>query len=83
VLLFNVVRLSQLLHASPDPLSRIVLGVLTDPLPSNRSPIVARVGFRENVFTESLPSNGSTRHNMSNLKETYTPGVLRFYTHEL
>jgi hypothetical protein len=32
-------------------------------LPSNRRPIVARVGFlRRNVLTESLPSNGSVRH---------------------
>jgi hypothetical protein len=44
-------------------LSRIILGVFTDPLPSNRRPIVARVGSRRNVFTESLPSNGSIRHN--------------------
>jgi hypothetical protein len=40
-----------------------VLGVFIDPLPSNRRPIVARVGSRGNVFTESLPSNGSVRHN--------------------
>jgi hypothetical protein len=37
-------------------------GVLVAPLPSSRRPIVARVISRENVFTESLPSNGYTRH---------------------
>jgi hypothetical protein len=30
---------------------------------SNGRPIVARVCSRGNVFTESLPSNGSIRHN--------------------
>jgi hypothetical protein len=45
-------------------LSRIVLGVFADPLPSNRRPIVARVCSRGNMFTESLPSNGSIRHNI-------------------
>jgi hypothetical protein len=45
-------------------LSGIVLGVFTDPLPSNRRHIFARVGFLGNVFTESLPSNGSTSHNI-------------------
>jgi hypothetical protein len=39
-------------------LSRIVLGIFTYPLPSNKRPIVTRVGFRGNVFTEPLPSNG-------------------------
>jgi hypothetical protein len=34
----------------------------TDPLPSNGRPIVPRVRFRGNMFTESLPSNGSIRH---------------------
>jgi hypothetical protein len=43
-------------------LSRIILGVFTDPLPSNRRPTVTRVGSSGNVFTESLPSNGSIRH---------------------
>jgi hypothetical protein len=43
-------------------LSRIVLGLFTNPLPSNSRPIVARVGFRGNVLTESLPSNGFIRH---------------------
>jgi hypothetical protein len=37
--------------------------VFTDPLPSVRRPVVARVGSRGNVFTESLPSNGCIRHN--------------------
>jgi hypothetical protein len=36
--------------------------VVTAPFPSNRRPIVARVGSCGNVFTESLPSNGHTRH---------------------
>jgi hypothetical protein len=35
-------------------------------LPSNGRPIVARVCFRGNVFTESLPSNGSIHHNSRN-----------------
>jgi hypothetical protein len=34
--------------------------LITDPLPSNGRP-VARVRFRGNMFTESLPSNGSKR----------------------
>jgi hypothetical protein len=36
--------------------------VFTDPLPINILPIVARVGSRGIVCTESLPSNGSIRH---------------------
>jgi hypothetical protein len=44
--------------------SRIVLSVFTDPLSSNRRPLVARVGSHGNVFTESLPSNGSLYHNI-------------------
>jgi hypothetical protein len=44
-------------------LRRIVLGVFIDPLPSNKRSIVASVGSRGNVFTESLSSNGSIRHN--------------------
>jgi hypothetical protein len=39
-------------------------GLFTDPLPSNGRPIVARVRSRGNVFTESLPSNGSIRHSI-------------------
>jgi hypothetical protein len=39
-------------------------GGFTSPLPSNTHPTVARVGFRGNVFTESLSSNGYTRHSI-------------------
>jgi hypothetical protein len=46
--------------------------VFIDPLPSNGRPIVVRIGSRGNVFTESLPSNGYTRHNIN--------GTLVFYT---
>jgi hypothetical protein len=42
----------------------MVLGIFTDPLPSNRCSIVTGVGSLGNVFTESLSSNGSIRHNM-------------------
>jgi hypothetical protein len=35
-----------------------------DPLPSNGRHVVARTGSRGNVFTESLRSNGSVRHNI-------------------
>jgi hypothetical protein len=53
-------------------LSRNVLDVFTDPLPSNRHPIVARVGSRGKVFAEPLPSNGSTGHNTLNrYRETW------------
>jgi hypothetical protein len=45
-------------------LSRIVLGMFPDPMPSNRRPIVASIGSRGNVFTESLPRNESIRHNI-------------------
>jgi hypothetical protein len=38
--------------------------MFTGPLPSNRSPTVANVGSRGNVFTKSLPSNGSIHHNI-------------------
>jgi hypothetical protein len=47
-------------------LSSIVLSVFTDPLPSNRRPIVKRLGSRGNVFTDSFSSNGSVRKNMHN-----------------
>jgi hypothetical protein len=47
----------------------ILLGVFPDPLPSNKRPIVAQVGSRGNVFTESLPSNGSIRHNILSVQE--------------
>jgi hypothetical protein len=39
-------------------------GLFPDPLPSNWRLIVARVRFRGDVFTESLPSNGSICHNI-------------------
>jgi hypothetical protein len=39
-------------------------GLFTDPLPSNERPIAERAGSRGNVFIESLPSNGSMRHNI-------------------
>jgi hypothetical protein len=39
-------------------------GSFTDPLPRNGRPIVARVRFLGNVFTESLPSNKSIPHNI-------------------
>jgi hypothetical protein len=41
-------------------------GWFIDLLPSNGRPIVARVRFRGNtsMFTESLPSNRSIRHNI-------------------
>jgi hypothetical protein len=38
--------------------------VFTYALPSNKIPIVARVGSRGNVFTESLLSNGSIHRNL-------------------
>jgi hypothetical protein len=49
--------------------------LITDPLPSNGRPIAVRVGSHRNVFTESLPSNGSIRHTIYNTSErhcTYT-----------
>jgi hypothetical protein len=39
-------------------------GLFTDPLFSNGRPILAGVRFCGNVFTESLPSNGSIRRNI-------------------
>jgi hypothetical protein len=45
-------------------LFRIVLCVFIDPLHSNKHPIIARVGSRLNVFSKSLPSNGSIPHNI-------------------
>jgi hypothetical protein len=39
-------------------------GLFTDPLPSKGRPILAHARFRWKVFTESLPSNGSMRHNI-------------------
>jgi hypothetical protein len=38
--------------------------VFTDSLPSKGRPILVRFGSRGNVFTESLPSSGYTRHNI-------------------
>jgi hypothetical protein len=38
-------------------------GLFTDPLPTNGRPIVERVYFRWDVFTESMPSIGSICHN--------------------
>jgi hypothetical protein len=38
--------------------------MFTDTLPSNGRHTVARVYFRGNVFTETLPSSGYTRHIM-------------------
>jgi hypothetical protein len=53
------------------------LGVFNYTLPSSGWSIVARVGSRGNMFTELLPSNGYTRHNMfifnSNLLQTLPP----------
>jgi hypothetical protein len=43
-------------------LSHIILGMFTDSLPSNRCPIATWVGSHGNLFTESLPSNGSIHH---------------------
>jgi hypothetical protein len=37
--------------------------MFTDPLASNGRPIVVCVGSGRNVFTASLPSNESIRHN--------------------
>jgi hypothetical protein len=38
--------------------------LFTAPLPSNRPPIVPRVCFSGNVFSDPLPRNGSTCHNI-------------------
>jgi hypothetical protein len=38
--------------------------VFIDSLPSNGRPILARVDSHGNIFTESLRSNGHTRHNI-------------------
>jgi hypothetical protein len=46
-------------------------GMFTYPLPSNGRPTVARVGFRGNMCTKSLPSNGSIRHNILALASKY------------
>jgi hypothetical protein len=39
-------------------------GLFTDPLPNNGRHIIARVRFLGNMFTESLSSNESIRHNI-------------------
>jgi hypothetical protein len=44
---------------------------VTAPLPINKRPVVPRVCFCGNVFSESLPSNEYTRHNIHTL--TYYP----------
>jgi hypothetical protein len=51
-------------------LSCIVLGVFTDPLPSNKRPIFARVGSHWKMFTEPLPSNGSISYNIFHILDT-------------
>jgi hypothetical protein len=56
-------------RADPTENTAFYWPVFTDPLPSNISPSVAHVGFRGNVFTESLPSNGSIRHNINSSAE--------------
>jgi hypothetical protein len=38
--------------------------VFTDPLSRNGHPTLWRIGSRRNVFTQSLPSSGNTRHNI-------------------
>jgi hypothetical protein len=57
--------------------------VFTDPLPNNRRPIVAGAGFRGNVFSESLPSNGSIRHNMKTRNTFYEQNVEFSFTKSL
>jgi hypothetical protein len=42
--------------------------LFTDPLPNNGRHIVARVCLSGNVFIESLPINGYTRHSNKNIK---------------
>jgi hypothetical protein len=49
---------------TPSSIIPYYLCVFTNQLPRNRRPIVARVGSRGNVFTGSLPSNGSVCHNV-------------------
>jgi hypothetical protein len=67
---------SMLLNTSLQPLctdhgenpASVIKEEFTDPLPSNGRPTVARVDSGGNVFTESLPSNGSIRHNTNNIR---------------
>jgi hypothetical protein len=49
---------------SHNPFRLLSLGVFTYPLARNIRHIFARIGFLGNVFTESLPNNGSLRHNI-------------------
>jgi hypothetical protein len=58
-------------HGSHRKHSLYCWGVFTAPLPSNRRPIVARVGSCGNVLTESWPSNGYTRHIALNSLHAY------------
>jgi hypothetical protein len=51
-------------------------GSFTDPLLSNGRPVAARVRFRENVFTEPFPSNGSIRHNIFSCSISEVIGLL-------
>jgi hypothetical protein len=50
--------------------------VFTDHLSSNGRPIVARVCFRGNVFTDSFPRNGYTRHNKKEIRDLNTSAVV-------
>jgi hypothetical protein len=54
-------------------------GLFTDPLPSNERPIVAHVGSHGSVFTESLPTDGSMRHNIITDMQTIWIHVASFY----
>jgi hypothetical protein len=52
--------------------------VFTGPLPSSRRPIVARVGFSGNVFTESLPRSESIHQNMIKYRDNFTLKTSKF-----
>jgi hypothetical protein len=56
-------------------------GLFINPLPTNRRPIVARVCLCGNVFTESLPSNGSVCHITSIIVHNSDPYVKIRYRH--
>jgi hypothetical protein len=56
----TAVKTSNLTHKAHFPIAD---------LSSNKCPIVAHVGSRGNVFTESLTSNGSMRHNILSVPE--------------
>jgi hypothetical protein len=49
--------------------------LFTDPLPSNGHPIVVPLHFHRNVFTKSLPSNGSIHHNIIRNHQIQHPHV--------